>query len=101
MTYFVPATQVCSSYQVKLRNKSKVKVDAKFEEKVALVKFYPGQSPDVLDFYLKKKYKGIVLEMGALGHVATKRSKNGWTKKSILMRNRVRDNNNKLKTKEV
>lgn len=67
--------------EFKLRNKNKVRVDAKFEEKVALVQFYPGQSPDILDYYLKNKYKGIVLEMGALGHVATKRARLGWTKK--------------------
>lgn len=65
----------------KMRNKNKVKLDFKFEEKVGLVKFYPGQSSDILDYYLKKKYKGIVLEMGALGHVATKRARLGWTNK--------------------
>jgi len=63
------------------RNKNKVKADAKFEEKVALVKIYPGQDPDLLDYYLKKKYKGIVLEACGLGHVPTKRARNGWTKK--------------------
>lgn len=65
----------------KVRGKGIVKVDAKFEEKVALVKFYPGQDPGILDYYVKQKYKGIVLEMGALGHVATKRARLGWTKK--------------------
>ncbi len=65
----------------KIRNKGKVRTDLKFEEKIALVKFYPGQNPDVLDYYLKNKYKGIIIEMGALGHVATMRSRNGWTKK--------------------
>lgn len=64
-----------------LRNKNKVKVDAKFEEKVALVKIYPGQSPEILDFYLKKKYKGIVLELSGLGHLPTSRSRNNWIKK--------------------
>ncbi len=64
-----------------VRNKNKVKTDLKFEEKVALVKFYPGQNPDILDYYIKKKYKGIVLEMSGLGHVATKRARLGWTKK--------------------
>ncbi len=63
------------------RQKNKVKVDSKFEEKVALIKIYPGQDPGVLDFYLKKKYKGIVLEMSGLGHAPTKRSRNSWTKK--------------------
>jgi len=64
-----------------IRNKNKVKTDLKFEEKVALVKFYPGQNPEILDFYLKKKYKGIILEMMGLGHIATKESKISWTKK--------------------
>ncbi len=65
----------------KQRKKGKTKADVKFEEKVALVKIYPGQSPEILDFYLKKKYKGIVLELGGLGHAPTKRARNGWTKK--------------------
>ena len=63
------------------RNKKKVKTDLKFEEKVALVKVYPGQEPDILDYYLKKKYKGIVLEMSGLGHAPTKRARKSWTKK--------------------
>jgi len=64
-----------------LRNKNKIKLDLKFEDKVALGKVYPGQSPEILDYYVKKKYKGIVLELSGLGHAPTKRSRNGWTKK--------------------
>ncbi len=64
-----------------LRNKGKVKADVKFEEKVALIQVYPGQDPDILDYYAKNKYKGIVLEMSGLGHVPTMRSRAGWTKK--------------------
>ena len=64
-----------------LRSKSKVKLDLKFEEKVVLVKIYPGQSPDILDYYSRKKYKGIVLEMGGLGHAPTKRARKSWVKK--------------------
>jgi len=63
------------------REKGKVKADTKFEEKIALVKYYPGQDSSILDYYLKEGYKGIVLEVGALGHVATMRARNGWTKK--------------------
>jgi len=65
----------------KIRSNKRVKTDTKFEEKIALLKFYPGQEPEILDYYLKNKYKGIVLEMSGLGHVATKRARNGWTKK--------------------
>jgi glutamyl-tRNA(Gln) amidotransferase subunit D len=63
------------------RKKGKLKLDLKFEEKVALVKVYPGQDPDILDYYKRKKYKGIVLEMSGLGHAPTKRARKGWTKK--------------------
>ena len=68
-----------SSY--KKRNKNKVRIDTKFEEKVALIKFYPGQNPDILDYYKKKGYKGIVIEMLGLGHVATNESRQSWTRK--------------------
>jgi len=61
-------------------SKNKAKLDAVFEEKVALIKFYPGQSPEILDYYLKKKYKGIVIEMSGLGHVITE-GKNNWLPK--------------------
>jgi glutamyl-tRNA(Gln) amidotransferase subunit D len=64
-----------------MKNTGKVKTDLKFEEKVALIKIYPGQDPDILDYYVKKKYKGLVLEMCGLGHAPTKRARLGWTKK--------------------
>ncbi len=53
------------------RNDSKVIVDDKFEHKTALIYVYPGMNPDIFDYYLEKKYKGIVLAATALGHVAT------------------------------
>ena len=33
------------------------------------------------DYYLKKKYKGIILEMSGLGHVPTTRARKSWIKK--------------------
>jgi glutamyl-tRNA(Gln) amidotransferase subunit D len=65
----------------RIRNKNKAKLDNDFEEKVALVKVYPGQSPDILDYYVKKGYKGLVLELSGLGHAPTKKSRNPWTVK--------------------
>jgi len=65
-----------------LRNESKkCFVDSKFEEKIAILKFYPGQSPDILDYYLENKYKGLILEMTGLGHVATTGARISWIKK--------------------
>ena len=64
-----------------LRNNGKVKLDVKFEEKIALLKVHPGQDPEILDYYYKKKYKGIILEMSGLGHVPMKHARKSWAKK--------------------
>jgi len=40
-----------------------------FEEKVALIKFYPGMNPDIIDWHVQNGYKGIILEGTGLGHV--------------------------------
>lgn len=52
-------------------NNGKVAVDDVFEPKTGLIYAYPGMNPEILDFYLEKKYKGIVIAATALGHVAT------------------------------
>jgi glutamyl-tRNA(Gln) amidotransferase subunit D len=41
----------------------------KFSEKVALVKFHPGLNPEVINWYVERGYKGILLEGSGLGHV--------------------------------
>ena len=74
------SVQIISDYKRRGTSK-KVLVDDSYEEKVALVKIYPGQDSKILDFYVKEKYKGIVLEMSGLGHTPTMRARNGWTKK--------------------
>ena len=71
---------ISNKYKVKDKLR-KVKVDTSFEDKVALLKFYPGQEPEILDYYLKNGYKGIVIEMVGLGQVATSGSRNPWTTK--------------------
>jgi len=47
------------------------KLNAVFEDKVALVKAYPGSDPAMLD-WLGEKNKGIIIEAMGLGHVPTK-----------------------------
>ena len=42
----------------------------KFEEKVALIKFFPGMDPSIIDFYTEKNYKGMILEGTGLGHIS-------------------------------
>ena len=61
-------------------NKKKVELKNDFSNKVALVKFYPGQDSDILDYYFSKGYKGIVIEVSGLGHVAVE-GKNSWMPK--------------------
>ncbi|MDP3986828.1 MAG: Glu-tRNA(Gln) amidotransferase subunit GatD [Nanoarchaeota archaeon] len=68
--------------------KKKVKCDSGFVEDVALVKIYPGQDPDILDYYLRKNYKGLVLEMSGLGHAPTRRARKGWTRKLKEIQNK-------------
>lgn len=41
------------------------------ENKCALIKFYPGADPKVLDFYVENGYMGLVIEGTGLGHVST------------------------------
>jgi glutamyl-tRNA(Gln) amidotransferase subunit D len=41
-----------------------------FSEKVALIKFYPGLDPAVIDWYVEKGVRGILLEGSGLGHVS-------------------------------
>lgn len=63
------------------RNKEKAILDDTFSDKVALVTFYPGQKPNILDFYKDKGYKGLVLEVGGLGQVASSKAKHAWVSK--------------------
>ena len=41
-----------------------------FSDKVALVKFHPGLDPAVIDWYVDRGVKGILLEGSGLGHVS-------------------------------
>jgi glutamyl-tRNA(Gln) amidotransferase subunit D len=40
-----------------------------FDDRAALIKFYPGLNPEVIDWHVEKGYKGIILEGTGLGHV--------------------------------
>ncbi|MCC6027482.1 MAG: Glu-tRNA(Gln) amidotransferase subunit GatD [Archaeoglobus sp.] len=43
----------------------------RLEEKVVLLKFFPGLSAEILDFFYSKGYRGFVIEGTGLGHVST------------------------------
>jgi len=48
----------------------KLVLKPQFSDKVALVKFYPGMDPAVIDFWTEHGAKGILLEGSGLGHVS-------------------------------
>jgi glutamyl-tRNA(Gln) amidotransferase subunit D len=52
-------------------NSRKLILKPNFDEGVALVKFYPGLNPEVVNWYVDKGYKGIILEGTGLGHVSS------------------------------
>jgi glutamyl-tRNA(Gln) amidotransferase subunit D len=62
-------TMETDQYQNRDSNK-KLVLKPSFSEKVALVKFYPGLDPAIIDFYVEKGFKGILLEGSGLGHVS-------------------------------
>lgn len=53
----------------KRRQDREVKVSTAFEERVALVYYYPNMHPDILDSLIEKGYRGIVIAGTGLGHV--------------------------------
>ncbi len=60
-----------SKYRKKEEVKEEPYLDDKIEEKVAIIKVYPGINPEIVDFYVDKGYKGLILEGTGLGHVNT------------------------------
>lgn len=53
------------------RDEKEVVAETDFEEKVALIKAYPNANPELIDFLVDKKYKGVVVEATGLGQCPT------------------------------
>jgi len=53
------------------RGERELKLYDRLEEKVVLIKFFPGLKPDILEYYYSKGYRGFVIEGTGLGHVST------------------------------
>ncbi|MEA2030031.1 MAG: Glu-tRNA(Gln) amidotransferase subunit GatD [candidate division Zixibacteria bacterium] len=51
------------------RKDNEVKILPYFEEKVALVYYYPNMQPDIIDSLVNNGYRGIVIAGTGLGHV--------------------------------
>jgi glutamyl-tRNA(Gln) amidotransferase subunit D len=53
------------------RGEVELELADRLEPRCALVKYTPGASPEILNYYIDNDYKGIVLEGTGLGHVAS------------------------------
>ena len=63
-------TMLTKKYQ-KRNSIRKLALRPKFDEKVALIKFYPSMNPATIDWYVEKGYRGVILEGTGLGHVGS------------------------------
>ena len=54
----------------KERHAQKLNLKPDFNDKVALIKFYPSMNPAIIDWHVKESYKGIILEGTGLGHIS-------------------------------
>ncbi|MEM2658128.1 MAG: Glu-tRNA(Gln) amidotransferase subunit GatD, partial [Archaeoglobaceae archaeon] len=53
------------------RGERELRLIDRLEEKVVLIKFFPGLKSDIIDYYHSKGYRGFVIEGTGLGHVST------------------------------
>lgn len=51
------------------RNEKKLNLNSQIEEKVGLIKSFPGISDEFIEYHIDKGYKGLVIEGTGLGHV--------------------------------
>ena len=50
------------------RGSGELELHEMVEERVALIKSYPGMSPDIIEWHLERGYRGLVMEGTGLGH---------------------------------
>ncbi len=62
-------TMLTNQYQKRDPTKQTL-LKTNFSEKVALIKFYPGLDPAIIDWYVNQGVRGILLEGSGLGHVS-------------------------------
>lgn len=53
------------------RNTGTVELNTNFDTNAALVKIFPGIDPELIDWYIDKGVRGLILEGTGLGHVPT------------------------------
>lgn len=61
-------TPLRKDYKQRRRDRN-VTINTAFEEKVAIVYYYPNMQPDIIDSLIDNGYKGIIIAGTGLGHV--------------------------------
>jgi len=52
------------------RPRGELSLENGFDDRVAMVKFYPGMTSEVIDFLVDRGYHGIIIEGTGFGHIA-------------------------------
>jgi len=68
VNYLEKKIEFLKNNYTKKDKKRKVEMKTKMEEKVALIKTTVNMNPSLIDFFIGKKYKGLVLEGTGMGH---------------------------------
>ncbi len=53
-------------------NSRRLVLNPNFEERVALLNFHPNIDPEIIEYYISKGCKGIILEGTGLGHISNR-----------------------------
>jgi glutamyl-tRNA(Gln) amidotransferase subunit D len=59
---------LAEDYRLRDQNRELI-LKPNFDDRAALIKFYPGMNPKIIDWLVSEGYKGIVLEGSGLGHI--------------------------------
>ncbi|MFH1448309.1 MAG: Glu-tRNA(Gln) amidotransferase subunit GatD [Candidatus Micrarchaeota archaeon] len=65
------------------RRNEKLEVASALEEKVGLLKIFPGMAPEYIRIFVDGKYRGVVLEGTGLGHMPTADDENSDGNKQL------------------
>lgn len=58
-------------YIPRARSRNEVATSIGFDDKIALIKAYPGFQSEIIDFLVDRKFHGIVIEGTGLGHIGS------------------------------
>jgi glutamyl-tRNA(Gln) amidotransferase subunit D len=79
-TISIDGTMAITNESHRKRSEGVVSIHHDIEKKVGILWMHPGVNPDLIDFFIEKKYKGLIIAGTGLGHVPT------YSKQSLLLK---------------